>query len=144
MKKSLSGHILVFALAVLGILFVLTTAALNLTKFDQHLAIQSYHVKQARQIAEAGIDIAIRRLNANSNYTGEVGLLLGDGTLNIVISGIGSNRTIEATAYYPDASNPSAKRRIIVDAQIDSTDAEFFYGIQVDAGGLQMDNGAGV
>lgn len=144
MRKRHDGHILIFTLAVLAVLFILTTAALNLIRFDQHFANQSYRVKQARQIAEAGIDVAIRRLNDNSAYTGETGLAIGCGEVNITVSGIGSSRTIEASGYCPSEANPIAKRRIIVDADISSSEAEFFYGIQVDAGGLQMDNGSGV
>lgn len=143
MKKT-PGYILVFTLTVLGIVFVMTTAALNLVRFDQHLASQSYRVKQARQIAEAGIDIAIRRLNSDPSYTGEVDLAIGDGTVTIVITGIGNNRTIEASGYTPNSTNPRSKRRVIVDAEVNSSAAEFFYGIQVDGGGLQMGNGAGV
>ena len=143
-KKKLSGTILIFTLTVLGILFILTTAALNLVRYDQHLANQSYRVNQARQIAEAGVDLAIRRLNDDSNYIGETDILLGDGTLTITISGSGSNRTIEAYGYIPNSTNPTAKRKIIVDANIDNTETEFFYGLQVGAGGLTMGNVSGI
>lgn len=142
--RAQSGHILLFTLSVLGILFILTTAALNLVRYDQHFAFQSYSVKQARQIAEGGIDWAIRQLNSNSNYTGEANVVLGEGVFTTVVSGTGSTRTIESSGFIPDATNPKAKRKIIVNAHLGSSNVEFFYGIQVEAGGIQMDNGAGV
>ncbi len=144
LRKTRDGHILIFTLAVLGVLFIITTGAINLVRFDQHVATRSYISKQASNIAESGIDLAIRELNNDSNYSGETSIPIGDGVLTTVVSGSGSSRTIEATAYVPDATNPRSKRRIIANAQLNSDVVEFFYGVQVGGGGLTMTNSAGV
>jgi len=143
-ERDKQGHILIFTLAVLAVLFVLTTAALDLIRFDQKFANQSYRVKQARQIAEGGVDWAIRSLNNNSNYSGEANVSLGEGVFTTIVSGTGSSRTIESYGYVPNAATPQAKRKIIVNASLDSDTVEFFYGVQVGQGGLSLTNSSGI
>lgn len=138
-RKQRPGNVLLFTLAVLAMLFVLTSAALSIVQLDQYLAVRSYGIKQARNLAEAGIDRAIRQLNVSHNYTGET-LALGSGEFVVVVSGTGSTRKIESSGYIPNSANPRSKIKIITDAQISSAFAEFFYGIQVDGGGLHMNN----
>lgn len=144
MKKRQSGHILAFALAVLGILFVLTTISLQLVHREGSSANRSYIGHQAINLAEAGIEHAIRQLNTNPNYPGETNTTLGEGTFTVTVTGSGSTRTVEATGYIPNNANPRASRTVRAEASLDSENVEFFYGIQVDGGGISMTNSSTV
>jgi Tfp pilus assembly protein PilX len=135
-----SGHILVFVLAVLGIIFILTTIAFQLIRIEAHSVNRSYVSRQALNLAEAGIERAIRELNGNAAYPGEAELVLGNGVLNITVSGTGKTRTIQATGTVPNSTNPIVSRTVKAEASLDSENVEFFYGIQVDGGGLDMTN----
>jgi len=140
MKQKRPGHILAFALAVLGILFVLTTVSLQLVHREGSSANRSYVSHQALSLAEAGIDHAIRQLNANSNYLGETDTALGNGTFSLNITGTGTSRTIHSTGFVPNSASPLMQRTIVVEASLNSQNVEFFYGVQVDGGGIQMGN----
>jgi len=133
------GHVLIFTITVLGIIFALTGIILVLVQYENYSSQRSYISKQALNLSEAGVDLAVRELNANGNYSGET-FTLGQGEITITVSGSGSNRTIEATTYIPNSTNPRAQRTVRAQAQIDSEEVEFFYGIQVGGGGLSMQN----
>ncbi len=142
--KHKSGHILVFSLVVLGILFTLTSVTLQLVHREGSSVNRSYVAKQTLNLAEAGIEHAIRQLNANTNYTGEADTALGSGTFTVTVTGSGSSRTVEATGYVPNSTNPITTRTIKAEASLDSDNVEFFYGIQVDGGGISMTNSSSV
>ncbi len=144
MKEQSSGHILAFALVVLGILFTLTTVSLQLVHREGASTNRSYLAYQSLNLAEAGAEHAIRQLNTNGNYAGETNTPLGNGTFTVTVSGTGSTRTIESTGYVPNNTTPRSTRTIRVEASLDSDNVEFFYGIQVDGGGLSMTNSSQV
>ncbi len=137
-----SGHILIFALVLMSILFTLTTVSLQLVHYEGGSVNLSHSNREALNIAEAGVEHAIRQLNLNSNYAGESDRSLGNGSFSLNITGSGATRTIESTGFVPNSTNPKSKRIIIVDASLNSENVEFFYGVQVDAGGIQMGNNA--
>lgn len=138
------GHILAFALVVLGILFTLTTVSLQLVHREGSSANRSYVARQALNLAEAGIDHAIRQLNTDANYAGEANTSLGDGTFTVAVTGSGSSRTIEATGYVPNSANPIQARTVKAEATLESNSVEFHYGIQVGNGGFIMNGGSSV
>jgi len=143
-KTKKAGHVLAFTLAVMGILFVLITAGLELLHAESFSARQSHRFRQATNLAESGLEHAIRQLNASSSYPGESDRALGDGTFSVTVTGTGQTRTIEATGYIPNSTNPIIKRTIKAEASLDSDSVEFFYGIQVDGGGITMSNNSRV
>ncbi len=138
------GQVLVFTMVILGFLLVVVTVAFNLVGYEQQGTSRSYQSKQALSLAEAGVDWAIRQLNANSNYPGESNVVFGNGTFTIAVSGVDSSRTIEVTGSIPNSINPVAERKVRVDALLSGDNVEFFYGLQVDGGGLQMSNNSHV
>lgn len=144
MIRKRSGHILMFSLVVLAVLFVLTSVSLQLVHREGSSANRSYVGHQAMNLAEAGVEHAIRQLNTNTNYTGEVNTALGSGTFTVTVTGSGSTRTIEASGYIPNNTNPVMTRTVRAEASLDSENVEFFYGIQVDGGGIAMGNNAQV
>lgn len=142
--KNRSGHILAFTLAVMGILFVLVGVALSLLQAEYASARRSYANNQALHLAEAGVDHAIRQLNSNPTYTGETDTGLGSGTFSLSVTGTGSARTIQSTGYIPNSTNPIYQKTVTIEASLNSDSVEFFYGIQVDAGGLTLGNNSEV
>jgi len=138
------GSVLVFTLSVLALMFVLTAVALTIVKSEGFLSHRYLAVKQARSVAEGGVDYAIQQLNLGGAYLGSSNQALGEGVFTVIVSGSGNSRVIESTGYIPNAINPVAKRRIVVNAQLNGDNAQFFYGLQVDGGGLVMNNNAGI
>src|SRR5690348_3267989 len=101
-----SGSVLVFTLAVLAMLITLTGVALVLTKNELGFSHRYYAVKQARAIAEGGVDYAVRQLNTSTTYTGSSNVALGDGVFTVIVSGSGDTRTVQSIGYVPNAVNP--------------------------------------
>lgn len=134
------GYILAFVLTVMSILFILTTAALELVHVEGFSTNKSYVSRQALNLAESGVEHAIRELNANPSYPGEANTPLGNGVFSIIVSGNGTTRTIEATGSVPNSTNPIATKTVKTEAALDADKVEFFYGIQVDGGGVSMAN----
>jgi len=138
------GHVFTFAIIVLVLVFVITGIVLSLVRFEYFTSNRSFLSKQALNIAEAGVHRAINRLNQNLNYPGEVDFAIGEGVVTITVSGTGSGRVIEALASIPNAANPRVQKRVRVEATLGSTNVQFFYGIQVDGGGVTLNNNAGI
>lgn len=142
MKSRKRGHILAFVLAVMGMIFILVTIVLQLVHTESYSAQRSYVSRQALNLAEAGIEHAIRELNSNSSYTGGTDIALGEGTFSVSVTGTGGTRTIESTGHIPNSTNPLHSRIVRAEASLNAESVEFFYGIQVDAGGISMGNNA--
>ncbi len=134
------GHVLIFSLLVMAVMLILVTIVFELIHHERFLSDRSYRSKQALNLAEAGVEHAIRQLNLNANYTGETDKPLGQGTFTVDVTGTGKTRAIESVGK----SNPATTRRVKVEAQLDADNVEFFYGIQVDAGGLTMGNNSSI
>lgn len=49
------------------------------------------------QVAESGMENALMRLLRNPNYTGETNLPVGDGTVDISVTGGGTTKTVTST-----------------------------------------------
>jgi len=136
------GQILIPALVVLSVVFILTGALLANTTATFTLSERTLKDSQVLNFAEAGVDFAIRSLNESGTVT-ETETTLGNGTFIVRdLTGSGNQREIESTGYFPNATNPKIVKRLRVNAQITGESVEFFYGVQVGGGGLQMANSA--
>lgn len=102
--------------------------------------------EQAIALADAGIDKAVYEINQTlGTYTGESGTTLSTGQFDVGVQTISANvREVTATGYAPNKTAPTATRQIKVQVAISSTNANFFYGVQVGDGGLVMDNNSSV
>ena len=102
--------------------------------------------EQASNLAEAGVDYAIWKLNeTGGSYTGESNIAVGTtGVFTVQIQEKSPPnpqlKTIIATGFVPDSTNPRAKRTIKLDTSIDSTTIEFRYAVQVGDGGVDLEN----
>lgn len=137
------GYILVLALAFLGIFFTVGSAYLSSVTSSARSARNDVANAQALAIAEAGIDEAIYRLNQDGNYTGETNTAVGNGVYTVAVSSVNSaTKRLTATGSVPNTANPRATKTVTALASIDTTTIAFHYGVQVGAGGLDMNNNA--
>jgi len=141
--KRQRGHILVFTISVLAIIFVITGIILSLSQFEYFGANRTYLSRKATYAAEAGLDHAIRELNKDSNYPGET-IAIEGAEVAVIVTGSGNTRQVDALASIPNAANPTYQKKLRIQATLDSTNVQFFYGIQVGAGGLTMANNSRV
>lgn len=137
------GQILISTLSFLAIAVILAVSLLSLLSSNHSAIIQRVQRSSALVLAEGGLDQALAKLNADSNYGGET-VTLANGALVIAVTGTGTTRTVDATAYLPSQANPKETRRIRSLIAIDSTNIAFNYGVQVGAGGLSMENNSKV
>lgn len=139
-----NGQILLSVLTISLMVLLLSVGVIAFAGASYRFVKQAQIASQTMGIAEAGIDYAIRQLNINSSYAGESNTAFGDGTFTVTVSGGGSSRTIESTACIPDCTNPRSQKTIRVQATLGSETVQFFYGVQVDSGGLVMGNNSRV
>lgn len=140
-SKQQSGQILILGIVIMAILMTLSTSLWGYTILQVKSSRQSVTQSQALQIAEAGIDKAIYELNSDSSFSGESSISLGGGEFTTSVSSIDSNnKQITATGSVPNSSNPKSQVTVKINVSIDLNSVAFNFGVQVGAGGLQMDN----
>lgn len=140
-KKNLNhGQMLVIALVVSSVFLILSGAFITFTSREYLNSSLSSRRSQALNIAEAGVEKAIKELNNNPNYTGTNGstIALFGGEFEVAVSGTGQTRTITATGYVPAKSNYKAKKTVKTNIYVDTQLLSFRYAIQSDTGGVEM------
>ncbi len=143
--NSQSGQIIIIALIFMTIV---TTAVVSLVGYAG-IQIKGHRQAVAREqalsIAEAGIELAIWKLNNQGGYGGETGSSYANGVYNVNITNLsGSTKLIKVDSFVPNASRPRAHRTVQITATIGGTNIGFNYGVQVGLGGLSMSNSATV
>ncbi len=142
-NKQQQGFILLFAIVTMGILLTMTTAFWGYTSVEIKSSRESINQAKLVQIAEAGIDNALHKLNTDFFFSGETNVTVGEGTYSTVLSSIGTNyKSITATAYIPNATNPIDQVTIKVNAGINLNVISFNFALQVGEGGVVMGSGS--
>ncbi len=136
------GQVLIISLIFMVVIMVLAVGLLGFVFQNVAATRNALAKEQALQVADAGIDKAIFKLNQTAGaYMGETDAVLGTGVFDVAVSVITSNRReITSSGYVPDKSNPRAKKTVKVEVIISNTSVSFNYGVQVGLGGLIMDN----
>lgn len=136
------GQVLILSLIFMLIILVLTGLLLGFVFQNVNATRRAVAKEQAIQLADAGVDKAVYELNQTAGvYVGETGTALATGEFDVAVATIsGSVREVTATGYVPSKLNPRATRQVKVQVAISTTQANFFYGVQVGDGGLIMDN----
>lgn len=140
-----SGQVLIIALIILTVVAILTASLFDRTSNLIRFGAGSVTREQANSLAEAGIERALWQLNQTAgSYTGETNTTLGStGTFTVTVANKSQNiKTITATGFVPNATNPRSKRKIKMDVAIDTTTIAFNYAVQVGTGGVDMSNSA--
>lgn len=124
----------------LGIFLIFGSSLIAYTDSARRAVQTRYSHERALQIAEAGISQAIWCLNNSSEcdpgYAGET-KSVGDGSFTTTLSTVGTDYIVTSTGTV----GPYTKTlRATISQTVTSSEASFFYGVQVGAGGLVMQN----
>lgn len=141
--KCQKGQILIIAIIFLAVVLILSASLFERVAGFLRFGANSTLREQATTLAEAGVERALWQLNQSvGSYSGETNTLLGStGTFTVAITNkTTSLKTITATGYTPDSTNPKAKRTIKVDVLISSEGISFRYAVQAGFGGVSMAN----
>jgi len=138
------GQIIVIAILFLVFILLTTLAMFGLTGFFWRNATKGLYKEQALNLAEAGVDKAIWKLNeTGGSYPGEENTALGNGTFTADINDISFViKEIVSTGYVPNAQNPQAKKTVKIRTGLGTSTISFRYAVQVGSGGLDMANSA--
>ena len=145
-----SGQMMIIAIIFLAVILVISAALFARVAGFLRFGSNSILREQATNLAEAGIDYAIFKLNETAgSYT-------GTGVTEVTVGTIGSFtttvqeknppnpqlKTITSTGYIPNKTNPRAKRTLKVDVLISAESIAFRYAVEVGTGGVSMENSA--
>lgn len=138
------GQILVLTLVVVGLVLINSVFVISNSLLSFENSGYSLNKIKALNLAEAAVDKALVSLNATAGaYVGETNTAFGGGVFDINITTINNTKTIQATGYIPNKTNPKSKKIIIINAG-KGNGVAFNYGLQVGEGGLVMQNNSEV
>ena len=136
------GQILVVILIVSTVLFIISVALVGITSAEYLSANSAYRKTEAVNLAEAGVENTIKELNANLNYHGTEGtpIALGAGEFEVTVTGSGSARQIESTAYIPSKAAYKSKKTVKLNLTVTSDYISFHYAVQIGNDGIIMNS----
>lgn len=144
-NKNQQGQIIIIALVLTAVVIAIVGTLLGYAGVQVRSHKQAVARAQALNIAEAGIEAAVWKLNNQQGYNGESGTVYGAGVYNITITNLsGSSKLLKAEAAVPSTTSPLARRTVQITITTDAVGIGFNYGVQVGEGGLQMDNNSKV
>ncbi len=140
------GQVLIISLIFMVVILALAIGLLGFVFQNVAATRNALAKEQALQLADAGIDKAIFKLNETAgNYIGETGTVLATGEFDVSVAPINPTRKeITAIGYVPGKNQPKAQKEVRAVVSISATSASFFYGVQVGDGGLVMDNNSSI
>jgi len=140
-----SGQIMILALTFMLIVTAAVVSLVGYVTIQIKSHKQSLGREQALNIAEAGAELAIWKLNNQAGYSGESNTAYSNGTYTVTMSNLSaSSKIVKVDAYVPNSSSPTAHRTIQENAVVGTTNIGFDHAVQVGNGGLVMDNNASV
>lgn len=135
------GQIIILALIFVLIITALVASLVGYTMIQLKAHRQAVAREQGVDIAEAGVEAGLWKLNNQVGYSGETDTSYGNGTYSVSITDLGAgSKLITADAYIPNSSAPVAHRTVQVTITTGTTNVSFNYGAQMGEGGLVMDN----
>ncbi|MEK7559968.1 MAG: hypothetical protein AAB522_01550 [Patescibacteria group bacterium] len=126
--------------AVIFLLFILLSilgAISHLALKESRGAERNFRGKIAFFAAEAGVEDAVYRLKRGKNVSSSFAILLNGSTATTTISDISGGKEIKSSGEF--LQNFRFLKAVLVSGGVE---ADFFYGVQVGAGGLSMGNNA--
>src|SRR3990167_6145145 len=141
------GQVMIIALFFLAIVLIIASSLFSRVTDFIRFGSNSVMKGQATNLADAGLDYAIQRLNdlagayPDADGEGTDTQILSTGQVVIQVENKSQNlRTIKATGYIPNSTSPRAKRTVKADVVIDNTGIAFNYAVQTGDGGVLMAN----
>ena len=142
--KDQRGQVTLVTVLVIIAASAMLISGIGLITFNEIRKIDNV-VKSSQSLyaSEAGAEDALLRVTTGMSYSnpGTYTIAVGGASTSVDISGPLDNLTIISTG---DQSSRIRKVAVNINAIPSNTDAEFNYGIQVGAGGLQMDSNSKV
>jgi len=138
-NKLQSGQMMLIIIVMLSAIGFMLGALLMYTGSAVLSHRNSVRKEQALNIAEAGIELAVWKLNDEQDYNGELNTPFSNGAFDVEITDITpSTKEITVTSYVPSKEDPTVTR--IVSAQVNISDniVAFNYGVQSGNGGFIM------
>jgi Tfp pilus assembly protein PilX len=140
-KNNQKGFAVFFiTILILAVMFGIGVSITILTLGEQNISRNIIKSSQSYYMAEAGVEDALLKLSNNSEWVKESGtsyvLEVGDATTTITVSGIiGGSRTIIS-----EGNMENRVRKIGVSYEVSTERVSFYYGAQIDEGGMIMYN----
>lgn len=142
-----AGQVMILGIVALVIILVLGSSLFTKTALFLNFASRSIVNEQANQLAEAGLDYAVQKLNDEAGAYPDldgagvdtISLSTGQVIIEVTVKNQ-SLRTVESTGYVPTSTNARAKRTVKADVGITTQQVSFSYAAQVGAGGVSMAN----
>ncbi len=139
-KKLANGFATLLAtMLILSVVMVITVGigffALSQIRITRNIISSA----QSHYIAEAGIEDSLYRIVKEKNYEASNTLVVGEGMATISISSEGDNIVIKSEGDVQDRV-----RSLETTLTIDTTKLDFYYGAQVDRGGIKIKVNASV
>ncbi|MBI2023225.1 hypothetical protein HYT01_01520 [Candidatus Giovannonibacteria bacterium] len=129
---------LIAVIFMLGILLSLVFGVASLAMSEARVAEKNLASRHSYFAAEAGIEDAMYRLKSNKILSSTFTVSLGSAEASIIVDTPSAEKRIISASG--DASE--AVRNLRAEATIGTQTVNFFYGLQVGDGGLQMSNNA--
>jgi len=89
--------------------------------------------EQGYYTSEAGVEDAIYRIKNGKSIGSQTVLTVGSAVATTTIATVGQTKTITA-----EGSLANATRKVQTELELSSSEADFYYGVQIGAGGLNM------
>lgn len=124
---------------ILAVVFAISVSIYVLTYGEQKISRNIVKSSQAYYIAEAGIEDAIYRIVKGKKYEATNTLTIGEGTATLSISSEDGKRIVQSTG---EVSQRIRKLETILSTE--SATISFYYGAQIDKGGLWLGANASV
>jgi hypothetical protein len=139
------GQILIFTLVIMVIVSIMIAGLVGYTGVQIKSHRQAVNRTVGLDIAEAGAELAVWKLNNQPGYTGEINTAYGNGTYTVTVSSEGpTTKLVKVDSYVPNSTNPISHRIVQLTAVVGTTNIGFNYGVQAGAGGIKMDNNSTV
>lgn len=138
------GQVMIIALVFLAVVLIIASSLFTRVADFIRFGSNSVMKEQATNLAEAGVDYAVQKLNEApiGTYAGD-SQTLSTGMVVISVADKGTNlKTITVTGYVPNTTNPRAKRTIKADIAVSGESISFRYAVQTDEGGVTMSQSA--
>lgn len=139
-SKKNSGFAVFFVIVLIlatisGAVLIISTMALN----ENRLSLDIIGSTQAYYIAEAGVEDAIYRIKNNKSIVSPYTIEAGTAMATVTVTTIGNTKTIIV-----QGEKDNKIRNIRAVLNLDISEIDFFFGVQVGEGGLEMDNNSQV
>lgn len=138
---------MIVAIGAVMLLSVLGVGLTQVTTNEYQAVMHERSATKAYFVAEAGMEKAVKELNASSVYAGTGGpVSFGGGEYVITVSAgpTATRKVVTATGYFPSQAAPESTRVIRSLSFIDLDDVPFTYGMQSGAGGIYVQGSARV